>query len=86
MKPVAPPVSACHFPARVSAEYDASQTVRTQSTCLHRPAATASIAAVIEPICPGSSPPPLIHVGRTCSASSMAMIPPSLIPDRDAPG
>ena len=40
--------------ARWMAPYVASHTVRMHRTCLHSPAATASIAAITAPPCPGS--------------------------------
>ena len=63
-----------------------SQTVRKHSTWRHSPLATASIAAITEPPGPGSSPPPLIHVGCRRSASSTAVTPPSLMPMPRRPG
>ena len=70
---------------RASAYVD-SHTVRKHSTWRHSPLATASIAAMTEPPGPGSSPPPLIHVGCSRSASSTAVTPPSLMPMPPAPG
>src|SRR5579872_6354579 len=47
---------------RPRAAYVDSHTVRKHSTCRQRPLATASMAAMMAPPGPGSSPPPLIHV------------------------
>src|SRR3954451_14566999 len=58
--------------ARCLAANVASHTVRKQRTCLHRPPATASIAARPAPPGRGASTPPLIQEGRTRSASSIA--------------
>ena len=55
-------------------------TVRKHSTCRHSPLATAIIALRTEPPGPGTSGPPQIHVGRSRSASSSAVMPPSLKP------
>src|SRR5262245_18759658 len=82
--PVAPPPRAAAARPRV-ANVD-SHTVRNTSTCRHRPEATASMVAMTEPPGPGRSPPPLIHVGWSRSASSTAVTPPSLIPMPPAPG
>ena len=60
--------------------------MRKQSTCRQRPPATASMAAISAPPGPGRSPPPLIHVGCSRSASSTAVTPPSLMPMPTPPG
>src|SRR5215469_10272097 len=49
-----------------------SHTVRKHSTCLHKPDATASMAATTAPPGPGVSLAPLIHVGWIRRASSTA--------------
>ena len=69
---------------RRSAHVD-SHTVRKHSTCRQRPAATASIAATTEPLCPGVSPAPLIQVGRSRRDSSRAVTPPSEWPPAAGP-
>jgi hypothetical protein len=58
----------------------ASQTVRKQRTWRHRPLATACMPAMTAPPGPGTSPPPTIQVGWSRSASSTAVVPPSLMP------
>ncbi len=58
----------------------ASHTVRKHSTWLHRPPATASMAAITDPAWPGSSSPLLIHEGRSRRMSSSAVMPPSDMP------
>src|SRR3954468_15833972 len=73
-------------PPRRGGAYVDSHTVRKHRTCRHSPLATASIAAITEPPGPGSSPPPFVHVGRMRSASSTAVVPPSLMPIADMPG
>ena len=81
-----PTRAARRIPPRPSVAYVDSHTVRKHSTCRHRPLATASIAAITEPPGPGRSPPPLIHVGCSRSASSTAVTPPSLMPMPEAAG
>src|SRR3954464_13562608 len=73
-------------PTSLSAAYVDSHTVRKQRTWRHRPAATARIAAMTDPPGPGMSAPPLIHVGWIRSASSTAVMPPSLMPPGENPG
>src|SRR2546430_11683088 len=68
------------FASRSFVAYVDSHTVRKHSTWLHRPPATASIAAITEPPCPWSSIPLLIHDGRSRSTSSSAVMPPSVMP------
>ena len=50
------------------------------------PVATAIIAAITEPPGPKVSMPPLIHVGRSPSAPSSALTPPSPMPAMSRPG
>ena len=64
----------------------ASHSVRKHNTCLARPVATAVIAAITEPPGPKVSMPPLIHVGRSPSAPSSALTPPSPMPMMSSPG
>ncbi len=63
-----------------------SHSVRKHSTWRAIPVATAIMAAITEPPGPKVSMPPLIQVGRSPSAPSRAVTPPSPIPAMSSPG
>ena len=74
------------LPSFISCWNVASHSVRKHSTWRAMPVATAIIAAITEPPGPKVSMPPLIHVGRSPSAPSSALTPPSPMPAMSSPG
>ena len=74
------------LPSFISCWNVASHSVRKHSTWRAMPVATAIIAAITEPPGPNVSMPPLIHVGRSPSAPSSAVTPPSPMPAMSSPG
>src|ERR1700691_2625882 len=73
------------LPCLISSLKVASHSVRKHNTWRAGPPATASIAAITEPPGPKVSIPPLCHVGRTPSAASKEVTPPSPQPPRLPP-